>query len=378
MTPMQRFIPGLGQPLDFAAMAAGQGGMNPLAEALGGYRQQNTLAAAPTIGNAQAQQAQAQQQAQSLAAMMEAYKSAQGDQQLAQELMRPEYASDSGALGALAMIAQTYAGRKMSKKADESASQYADRIFAEEQRMAQEQAAAQAKAEEARLNRTWAREDQRDAGRREHETALAQLRIDEANRRAALQAQSRIDAARIGASGQRQGGGASVLTADEVKAMGLTPGTVAQRDRNGKISIVQAPKDAAPNPKEAAVAMVSDAINNLEAGYRSGQYNTGPLEGRFRQATGDSNLQVLQADVASAVSGLRALQRVPGSGAESDRELDILLRQMPTELTDEEAALKILERARAKVNQYAGSMGIAAPAAPAPSGGIDALLDKYK
>ena len=373
---MQRFVPGLGQPIDFAAMAAGQGigGGNPLAEALGGYRQQNTLAAAPTLGNPQAQQAQQAD----LAAMMEAYKAAQGQQAFGESMMAPEYVQNSGALGALAMIAQAAAGHKLAKDATKTATERASEIFAEEQRREQEKAAAQAKAAEAAQARTWAREDQRDAAKAERERALVQMRIDEANRRAALQAQSRIDAARIGASGQRQGGGASVLTADEVKAMGLTPGTVAQRDRNGKISIVQAPKDAAPNPKEAAVAMVSDAINNLEAGYRSGQYNTGPLEGRFRQATGDSNLQVLQADVASAVSGLRALQRVPGSGAESDRELDILLRQMPTELTDEEAALKILERARAKVNQYAGSMGIAAPAAPAPSGGIDALLDKYK
>lgn len=266
------------------------------------------------------------------------------------------------------MIAQAYAGRRLRKKADETASDYAGRIFEEEQRQAQAQAEAQAKAAEAERARVWAREDQRDETRAQREERLAMLRIDAADRRAAQSAEARVRAAGIAASGQGQGGGASVLTPDEVKDMGLAPGTVAQRDRNGKISIVQAPRDAAPNPKQAAVSMVTDAINNLEAGYRSGQYNTGPLEGRFRQATGDSNLQVLQADIASAVSGLRALQRVPGSGAESDRELDILLRQMPTELTDEDAALKILERARAKVGQYAGSMGIDAPSAPVAPG----------
>lgn len=98
------------------------------------------------------QQAQAQQ-AESLAAMMEAYRSAQGDQQMAQELMRPEYAQNSGGLGALAMIAQTYAGQRMRKKADESASEWASRIFEQRQRdeAAQAEAAQQAKlAEEER------------------------------------------------------------------------------------------------------------------------------------------------------------------------------------------------------------------------------------
>jgi hypothetical protein len=298
---------------------------------------------------------------------------------MAQELMRPQYAQNSGGLGALAMIAQTYAGTRMRKKADESASEYAGRIFEEEQRQAAAQAEAAAKAQEAQLARQWAREDQRDETRAQREERLAMLRIDAADRRAAQTAEARIAAARIGASAAGQGGGAQVLSEDEARAIGLTPGTVAQRDRNGKISIVQAPRDAAPNPKEAAVAMIRDSLNNLEQGYRSGQYNTGPLEGRFRQATGDSNLQVLQADIASAVSGLRALQRVPGSGAESDRELDILLRQMPTELTDEAAALQILERARKKVDQYAGSMGLQAPAAPAAGpANVDSLLEKYR
>lgn len=62
---------------------------------------------------------------------------------MAQELMRPQYAQNSGGLGALAMIAQTYAGKRMRKKADESASEYAGRIFTEEQRIE-----AQRKAEE--------------------------------------------------------------------------------------------------------------------------------------------------------------------------------------------------------------------------------------
>lgn len=137
---LQKFVPGLGQPLDFAAMAAGHGigGGNPLAEALGGYRQQNTLAAAPTLGNPQAQQAQQAD----LAAMMEAYKAAQGQQALGESMMTPEYVQNSGALGALAMIAQAAAGHKLAKDATKTATERASEIFAEEQRREQEKAAA--------------------------------------------------------------------------------------------------------------------------------------------------------------------------------------------------------------------------------------------
>ena len=77
---------------------------------------------------------------------------------MAQELMRPEYAQGSGALGALAMIAQTYAGQKMRKRADESASDYASRIFEEEQRLAAEQAQAAQAAKLAEEERAFGRQ----------------------------------------------------------------------------------------------------------------------------------------------------------------------------------------------------------------------------
>lgn len=53
MNPLlQQFMPGIGKPINFDAMAQGQG--FGLADALQGSRQQNTLANAPTLGNAQA------------------------------------------------------------------------------------------------------------------------------------------------------------------------------------------------------------------------------------------------------------------------------------------------------------------------------------
>lgn len=99
-----------------------------------------------TLGNPEA--VQAQQQA-NLAQMMEAYKRAQSDQALGAQMMQPEYVRDSGGLGALAMIAQAAAGRRISRQADEKASDYAGRIFAEQQR----QDAAKKAEEEAKATR---------------------------------------------------------------------------------------------------------------------------------------------------------------------------------------------------------------------------------
>jgi hypothetical protein len=133
-------------------------------------------------------------------------------------------------------------GGRVKRLSNEKASDWAGRIFDEEQRRAAAQAEAAAKAQEAQLARQWAREDQRDETKAQREERLAMLRIDAADRRAAQTAEARIAAARIGASAAGQGGGAQVLSADEAKAIGLTPGTVAQRDRNGRISILQAPQ----------------------------------------------------------------------------------------------------------------------------------------
>lgn len=282
--------------------------------------------------------------------------------------MGTQYVQNSGALGALAQALSMGIGGRVKRLADEKASDYAGRIFAEQQRQEQAAAEAQAKAEAERQARLWAREDQRDAAKADRERALVQMRIDEANRRAELGARSRIEAAAISARGQGQGGGAAVLTPDEVRAMGLTPGTVAQRDRSGKISIIQAPQAAGENPKAVAANVMFEALDNLEQGLKSGRYNTGPIEGRFGGATGDSNLQVMDSDIATVVSALRAIQRVPGSGAESDKELELLLNQAPTRLTDEPAALEIVGRLRRKANQYSGAFG-AQGAAAAPAGG---------
>ena len=93
--------------------------------------------------------------------------------------MRPEYAQGSGALGALAMIAQTYAGQRMRKKADESASDYAGRIFAEEQRMERERKSE----EEAKATRLRNEELAREDGLRSWQASREDAQLAEDRRR---------------------------------------------------------------------------------------------------------------------------------------------------------------------------------------------------
>ena len=74
---------------------------------------------------------------------MSRYQSEQGKGAFGDALMGTEYVQNSGALGALAQALSMGIGGKIRRAADESASEYAGRIFEEEQR----QAAAQAEAE---------------------------------------------------------------------------------------------------------------------------------------------------------------------------------------------------------------------------------------
>lgn len=299
MNPLAKLIPGLGQPLDFAAMAAGQGSSNPLADALVGSRQQNTLASAATIGNPQAQQAQAE----SLAAMMEAYRSAQGDQELAQELIRPQYAQNSGALGALAMIAESYAGRKLRRESDEKVSDYASRIFAEEQRMAQEQAAAQAKAEAERQAAKWAREDAVRA-----DTQGFQLTLEE--RRAAERAERENARERRHRERLAQGGSADagrMIGPQEAQAMGLAPGNY-WIDRAGRPSPIQAPQAAPKSPEEQAraEALAKDVPSLQDARNAFNRYRELVAQYGTEQMPGEAKSQ-LQAAYGTARDAIRVL-----------------------------------------------------------------------
>lgn len=178
------------------------------------------------------------------------------------QMAAPEYVQNSGGLGALAMIAQAVAGTKMRKEANESASDYAGRIFAEEQRMAQQQAEAAAKAEEAARQRDWAREDSRDETRAQREERLAMMRIDAADRRTAQQAQARIAAARIAAA--------------RIGASGQAPSGQDRPDRPDPVAM----RDAADRARASAESLVTlGELNQLHKdGGMFGGISTGPLD----------------------------------------------------------------------------------------------------
>lgn len=316
------------------------------------------LGAAPTLGNPGAQQ---EYQQADLAALMEAYKRAQTEQQRGDAMMTPEYVANSGGLGALAMIAQAYAGKKIASRADATATEKASAIFEEKQR--QEAIAAQraAEAEEAKLARQWGREDTRDAAKAEREMKLAQLRIDEANKRAGLSADARIRAAQIAASAQS--GGASVLSADEAKALGLAPGTVAQRDRTGKISIVQPPQGGvAADPvmirdakasAEAAMDVLAK-VGKLEEILKAGK-STGPLD---QFIPGQSAQEFDAISKALNVSSLRA--NFGGNPTEGERAAN--LETLPSLGRYEDVNAKLIaqqrESAMRKIEAYNALPGV--------------------
>ena len=381
---LQQFMPGIGQPIR----------PEDLANGLQMFKGQGaTLGNAPTLGNAQAME---QEQAANLAQLMESYKAAQGQSQMGESMMAPQYVQNSGGLGALAMIAQAAAGKKMRREANESASEYAGRIFEEEQRQSAAQAEAAAKAQEAQLARQWAREDQRDETKAQREERLAMLRIDAADRRAAQTAEARLAAARIGASAAGQGGGAQVLSEDEAKAIGLTPGTVAQRDRNGKISILQAPKSVDPvqaradNEVAAARTGLADDALRFAANYtgksidelakmtpeeignavrdQGGRITTGPIMGRVLGSNAVNDDLVAFAESAAAKQA--RINSPVGPITDPDLAAARLQVWGPTLRPGTNAQLvqRAIEAAR----------GGQPAATAAPAGGVDALLEKYR
>lgn len=115
--------------------------MNPFAGQIG----MNTMQASqamPTIGNRQAMQ---QGEQSTLAQLLESYKQALERGQQGQQMRQSDFVQGSGALGALAQMAQTYMGGRVSRKANESAKELADRI------MRAQTDAEQSKAQQARM-----------------------------------------------------------------------------------------------------------------------------------------------------------------------------------------------------------------------------------
>jgi hypothetical protein len=311
---------------------------------------------------------------------------------MAQELMRPEYAQNSGALGALAMIAQTYAGKRMRKKADESASEYAGRIFEEEQRQAAAQAGAEAKAQEAQLARQWAREDQRDETRAQREERLAMLRIDAADRRAAQTAEARIAAARIGASAAAQGRDANPIATKVANAEAALGRPLSDAERAELVGLrAPAAAQASSDPvairearasAESAVEVLN-RVRELEGLLNSGK-NTGPLA-RFIPGSDSQKFEA----VSNALNVASLRSRFGGNPTEGEREAN--LATLPNLARNEDVNLDLIKAERdaaiRRIEAYNAMPGVTPipipealrPVAPAAGpANVDSLLEKYR
>lgn len=333
MNPMQRFIPGLGQPLDFAAMAAGQGfgGGNPLADALAGSRQQNTLAAAPTLGNPQAQQAQQAD----LAAMMEAYKAAQGQQQMADYMSQPEYVQNSGALGALAMLAQAGAARKLRKEATETASDYASRIFAEEQRMSQEQAAAAQAAKLAEEQRAY----ERAVNLEREKGNIRNQRIPESVRALEVLAQ-RPDLAQLDL--QRKAAGAARTTVNTGSYQRPFETALAKADATAYSTL----RDRAGSAQQALSAI--DAIDSILTNVQTGKVQEGlAMAGQYFGTEAGASFQATNALVQDQVVQLMGALNGPATDQDAAR----IEAQIPNMGTDPRARKVVFDYLRKKAGQ---------------------------
>lgn len=140
------------------------------------------------------------------------------------------------------------------------------------------------------------------------------------------------------------------------KALGATPEqlqamVLGQAGGQGGAKPLSAKDQVAAGNRAAASESLLGSIGAAEKMLQAGDVSTGPIAGRLTSWTG--NAQKYNAELGGILSELRRLQKTPGSGADSDRELTLLLTQVPTMLTDEKAALDILTRLREKASVYA-------------------------
>lgn len=208
---------------------------------------------------------------------------------------------------------------------------------------------------------------------------------------------------------------ATTLSADEVRALGLPEGTVAQRDANGKIDVVSRPpqlsqdkladiaakRQKAQQAQQDAVATFNDTIGKIDSlinGQDFGALGTfaGDLASKIpHTGAADAKAQLDTIGNQSVLNTLSALKSLSATGASgfgalSEKEGDILRNAAANLSTSQsnEALRRNLQdlrqkmlRARDRVAQQAIKLpeeSVGQPqAAPAQSGGVDDLLSKY-
>lgn len=177
----------------------------------------------------------------------------------------------------------------------------------------------------------------------------------------------------------------STLTPQEVSALGLPAGTVAQRGENGAINVVSKPEAPSAADRKDALArrakipQLRAAISGMDRieqalGKLNGAFvDTGPLDAKVQRYTQEG--QELEAAVGAIQNHLLSLTRVPGIGSQSDLEARIAMLQYPSLDKAPEVNRRTLQQLRAFLADLADAYKVASqsdsqPAQqPAASGG---------
>lgn len=354
-------------------------------------------------------------------------KSASSQQSLAESMMTPEYAANSGALGSLAMIAQAYAGKKRSEKATKEDAAAREAYYKGQSAAEQEKARREAEKDAAERERRQGVARQMGLSAREALEFAETGKVPQAVRNVPMmtdqglvnvnpytgeyapvqpqgQSNVRIDPAlannpeAMAAIQQDMAVGApagdqSYQVQQQRPLMPYRDPAEAQRQAaadaraNAQLGLAYraAERADAAETRAQQAARVAQEKAQREAGSRNlvldqweaarqgleeglGASETGPIVGRIPAFTTEQ--QVAEGAVAATAPILKQLFRTAGEGTFTDKDQELLLRMVPTRTdTPEARATKIANidriiRAKVGVQQPSG-------------GGIDDLLKKY-
>ena len=277
------------------------------------------------------------------------------------------YIQDSGWLGALAQAVSGAMSYYKGKKADKAATDVSARMRADEERISQAERDEKAKERQANIERLAAayKITPEQAGVVADGLGKAKdFEPPKADKPEVFKVGNQL--VQVGPDGQpkvlhsapRAVAQAARPMADFEAYLSLSPEQRAAYDKfkgrgeDGAKPLSAKDQVAAANRSAASESLLS-SIGAAEKMLQDGEVSTGPIAGRATSWT--ANAQKYQAEIGGILSELRRLQKTPGSGADSDRELALLLNQVPSMLTDESAALEILGRLREKASIYASA-----------------------
>lgn len=282
------------------------------------------------------------------------------DYGLADALAQQQYIPNSGWLGALAQAVSGLGSYYVGKRADKAAGEVGAKV--EAQRQAQE--AARAEAEARKQAEQYAREDAREQAKAAAAMARVQAQEDARNRRQAEKLAAEAAKGRGGGVAKpsspfgkelQAAVDAGLVKPEEAAALARAKFGLDKPPNSGQRPL--SAKDAvAAQTRAASGQSLLGSIDAAERMLDEGEVNTGPIMGRLT-AGWTEGAQKYQAEIGGILAELRRLQKTPGSGADSDKELDILVKQVPSMITTEAAAKEILGRLREKARAYGAGAG---------------------